>query len=147
MYKIYMVKLGDTVESIANEHNVKVDELKRINGEIVSLYPGMQLIVPNNMEYMTYIVMPGDTLYSIANKYSVSLDNLVTLNGLNKSDYIYPGQQILIPNNDMEIYTITQNDTLKGVLRKLDITLDELLSNNNEIYLEENQPIKYKGRK
>lgn len=146
MYKVYMVNVGDTLESVAGNHNISVEELRRINGDIVSLYPGMQLIVPNNVEYMGYVVIPGDTLYSIASKYGVTLDNLISLNGLNKTDYIYPGQQLLIPNADMGIYTTTQNDTISSILKKLNITLDELLNLNANIYLEENQPIKYKGR-
>ena len=146
MYKVYMVKLGDTLENIAKEYNLTLDELKRINGNIISLYPGMQLIVPNNMDYTSYVVMPGDNLYSISSKYGVSLDNLVTLNGLNKSDYIYPGQKLLIPSTNFQIYTTMSNDTLKSVSRKLNTTVEELINSNDEIYLEENQPIKYKGR-
>ena len=83
-----MVKPNDTLELIAMNHNVSVSELKKINGDILSLYPGMQLIVPNIVDYQVYEVITGDNLYTIANKYGVSLDNLITLNGLNKNDYI-----------------------------------------------------------
>lgn len=146
MYKVYMVKPNDTLDLIAMNHNVSVSELKKINGDILSLYPGMQLIVPNIVDYQVYEVITGDNLYTIANKYGVSLDNLITLNGLNKNDYIYPGQQLLIPDIETDIYT-TNDDTLNGILKKLNINLDELLSFNNEVYLEDGQPIRYKGRK
>ena len=147
MYKVYMVKIGDTLESISNEHNTTVDELRRLNSNMISLIPGMQLIVPNSEGYNTYVVKSGDNLYAISVKYGVSLDSLISLNGLNKNDYIYPGQQILIPGSDLEIYTTTQNETLQDLSNKLNISIDEILNNNDKIYLEEEQPIKYKRRK
>lgn len=146
MYKIYMVKPGDTIDKIARDYNMSLDELKKLNGNIISLYPGMQLIVPNNEEYVNYIVKTGDNLYAIASKYGVTLDSLLLLNGLNKNDYIYPNQQILIPSSDLEIYNTLENETLNDILKKLNITIEDLLATNEKIYLEENQPIKYKRR-
>ena len=147
MYKVYVVKMGDTFESIARDHNITLEELNRLNGNMISLIPGMQLIVPNNEKYNTYVVKSGDNLYAISVKYGVSLDSLISLNGLNKNDYIYPGQQILIPDSELEIYTTIENDTLQSVSSNLGISIEELLNNNDKIYLEEEQPIKYKRRK
>ena len=32
MYEVYMVKMGDSMESIATSHDIDVDELRKING-------------------------------------------------------------------------------------------------------------------
>ena len=146
MYKVYMIQAGDTIESIARDFNTTVDELRKVNGYIMGLFPGMQIIVPNNEESGMYIVKSGDNLYSISNKYNVSLDSLLSLNGLNKNDYIYPGQEIIIPNSSLEIYTTVENDTLKSIANKLNISIEEIIKENDNIYLEEAQPIKYKRR-
>lgn len=143
MYSIYVVETGDTLDIIARKSNTSIEEIKRLNN-LVSLYPGLQIIVPNNNKnyYTSYTVEKGDTLYNISNKYGVNLKSLMYLNGLNEDDYIYPNQTILIPNKNLNIYMVKKGDTLNDLTNKTGETLDKLLD-NNKIYLEENQTILY----
>ena len=94
--KEYIVRVGDTLYSIAREFNTTIDELKKLNNKsnnTVSI--GEKLIIPNTMETTSYIVEKGDTLYGIANKFNTTVDNLKELNNL-ISDSLSIGQELII---------------------------------------------------
>ena len=94
--KEYIVRVGDTLYSIAREFNTTIDELKKLNNKsnnAVSI--GEKLIIPNTMETTSYIVEKGDTLYGIANKFNTTVDSLKELNNL-ISDSLSIGQELII---------------------------------------------------
>ena len=147
MYKIYQVEMGETLDTIANKLNTSVDNLKKINGIIgdVSLLPGSFLIVPYvDDRYITYIVKPGDTISSISLKYNVDPSLIIDINGLADEEFIYPNQEILIPNNNYNYYITKKGDTIFTVAQALNKNIDELLSTNDMLYLSEGQMIIYK---
>ena len=134
MYQIYQVQPYDTLENIARNFNTTIDELKKING-ITDFTPvmGAPLIVPK-INSGNYIVQRGDSLYSIAKKY----------NRLNVGDYIYPGQEIQLPNKNENFYVVKKDDTINDLLQKLNINIQDLLDLNDNILLKEEQVIFYK---
>ena len=139
MYKIYQVG-NETIEDIARKLNVTVDDLKRING-INTVIPGSYIIIPSHSEeYTTYIVKQGDNMYAIARENGVDYNSLLKINGLNETDYIYPNQEILIPNN--KIYVTGDNDTINDIMNKLQIGMDGI-KNIGELYLMKDQIIKF----
>ena len=69
------------------------------------------------------------------------------LNGLEEDDYIYPGQKILIPKNDVGIYIVKEHDTLNDVSRKTGNSVENLIKNNEELYLYPEQALFFKKRK
>ena len=149
MYKIYQVGYGDTIESIANIVGTTVDELITINGfNGKEIMMGDLIIVPNknynNDIFAKYIIKNGDTLYMIARNYDVDPNVLALLNGLDKDDYIYPNQEIIVPNDNIDIYVTKSGDTLDIILNNLNTSLDKLKEDNKDIYLKENQIIIYK---
>jgi len=105
MFKIYRIMQGDTLESISRNLGLNLDELKRINGIVGSpiLIPGTNLIIPNreNQTYISYTVKKGDTIYDIARRNNIDRSILLLINGMEEDDYIYPDEQILIPNENM----------------------------------------------
>ena len=64
MYEVYMVKDGDTLESIANKFKTTPDVIKQINDDI-DITVNKVIKVPKccskNFDY--YVVLQGDTLY------------------------------------------------------------------------------------
>ena len=150
MYQIYQVQSYDTLQSIADRFNTTVDEIKKING-IKEFTPilGAPLIVPKitNQHYENYIVKKGDSLYSISKKYNTEPNVLALLNGLDKDDYIYPNQQIIVPKGVEGIYVVKEGENLNNILKKLNISIDELMNLNDNILLEDEQIIFYKRDK
>ena len=157
MYQIYKVESSDTLDSIARKFNISVDKLRDING-LGELYPGGYILVPsgnmfnqntnNDMisgtDYMTYIVKQGDNMYAIAREYGVSYETLLRINGLNKADYIYPGQQIMIPRVGSGIYVTTEADTIDSIYNKYKDNWDTFLMQNKNIYIVPDQMITYR---
>ncbi len=147
MYRIYQVEMGESLSSIASKLNTTVENLKKINGIVgdVSLLPGSFLIVPFvDDRYISYIVKDGDTIMSISSFYNVDPKLILELNGLSGEEYIYPNQEILIPNNNYNYYITKSGDTIYTVMQAIDKNIEELLNLNDNIYLEEGQMIIYK---
>ena len=132
-------KLKERLKDITDE-----DELKKING-ITDFTPvmGAPLIVPK-VNSGNYIVQRGDSLYSIAKKYNTTPQVIATYNGLNVGDYIYPGQEIQLPNKNENFYVVKKDDTINDLLQKLNISIQDLLDLNDNILLKEEQVIFYK---
>lgn len=148
MYKIYQVEYGDTIDIIANKTSTTSDNIKKINGfnSDKDLVVGSLIIVPkNNNEYFkTYIVQSGDSIYSIAKLYNIDPSTLLMLNGLNKSDYIYPNQELTIPSDDIDIYITKDGDTIDYIINNFGISAEELNKENEKIYVLEDQLIIHK---
>lgn len=149
MYQVYQIAPNDTLASIAQKHNTTIDELRRINGMGMNylLTPGNYIVIPKmqNDMYQTYIVKKGDNLYQIAMEMGTTVQNLLLINGLEDSGYIYPNQQLLIPNKDVGVY-VTEEETLTSVANKLGISETDLINQNQSIYLIPEQIIFYKKR-
>lgn len=148
MFESYLIKKGDTLDSISRSRNVSKDYLIDIN----NLYyyddfkEGRELIVPkiNDVYFNTYKIDKGDTLYAIAKKYNVNPSLLASLNGINKDEYIYPNQEILIPKSGYSYYITAEGDTLSMVKDLFKTNYDELLNQNKTIYLLPEQLLVFK---
>ena len=79
--KLYTVKSGDTLYSIAKENNTTVQDIKNainLTSDILTI--GTKLVIPT--PETTYVVKSGDNLYQIARKYGTTVDNIKALNNL-----------------------------------------------------------------
>lgn len=143
MFNRYLVKPGDSIRSLASKFNVSVADLIKINnlynGD--ALRVGKEIIVPKNEEkyFNIYVIESGDSLYKIAEKYNINPTLLGALNGLEMEDYIYPGQELLIPKNNYSYYITAEGDTLDTVSNVFKISKLDLLNQNDAIYLLKDQ--------
>jgi len=146
MYDTYIIEKNDTIDTISSKFNTSPEVLKELNGYMFSLIPGNSLVVPRvTSKYFDYYkVSKGDTLYKIANDNNIDPELLAQLNGINKSDYIYPNQTLLIPKAGSILYFTAAGDTLSEIAKGLNISIDKLVSQNDNIYLQPEQLIVYK---
>lgn len=89
--------------------------------------------------YEYYTIKSGDTLYQIARRYNINPDLLASMNGLNMNDYIYPGQNLMIPKSGFSYYLTKEGDTIDTVANTFGINVDNLLENNKILYLLDGQ--------
>ena len=144
MYDVYQIKVGDTIESIADRYNTTSEVLRRMNPSS-GFGVGSSIIVPRINEYFEiYNISKGDSLYEIARRYNTDYNLLAMLNGLNVSDYIYPNTTILVPKKDVKYYITKESDTINTVKNMLGADISKLLEQNKNIYLKEGQLIVYK---
>jgi surface antigen len=100
--KQYIVKEGDTVESVAAQHGITADTLKWANGLSVStLTPGKELTVLP-VDGVLYTVKAGDTVESIATKFNITPQDVTVFNNLELSGLVN-GSKIMLPNGVMPV--------------------------------------------
>ena len=90
------------------------------------------------------VVRNKDTLYSIAKNANTTTDIIEAINGLEKNEYIYVGQTLLIPKKDIKIYITKEGDTLDDVSDYLKVGVLDIVYSNNNIFLLPDQLITYR---
>ena len=143
MFDKYVIKQGDTLTSIAKIYSIDESALREANNNLndLDLREGMELVIPKNkQEYFNiYVIEKGDSLDKIAQKYNINPTLLASLNGLDIDNYIYPGQELLIPKSGYSYYITAEGDTLDTVSNLFKISKLDLLNQNDTIYLLKDQ--------
>lgn len=79
-----------------------------------------------------HVVQRGDTLASIARRFDISISQLAAYNGIDSSDFIFVGQQVLVPNEDSPLssptgsYLVRVGDSLSDIARSHSATAEKL---------------------
>ncbi len=145
---VYIVEQGDTIESIGRKYNLPVIEIIKANNLRAPylLTVGQSLTIPTNLYniFNYYTVKPGDTLYSIAEKESTTADLIAGVNGINPNEYIYEGQTLLVPKQDVELYITKNGDTIDTISEHFSAPSSDVIYSNNDIYLLPGQLIIYR---
>lgn len=145
MYSIYQVEYGDTIDIIAKKSGTTPENIKNINGinSDMDLMVGSLVVIPKKTDtyFENYIVKAGDSIYSIARMYNTNPDTLLLLNGLNKDDYIYPNQEIIVPLSGVVVYVTKEGDTIDYIINNLGIDANELNKQNKKIFVMPDQLI------
>ena len=151
MYKIYTIKKGDTLNTIAQEFQTTPEELKRINSfrPLDPLTVDTQLIVPNNTTslFEIYVIQPGDTMYDIAKKTNSNYEDLIRLNGMRDGEFIYPNEEILIPRPGTRFLITKDGNTVSEVVDQLKTNELQLRLQNDRIYLQPDQLLAVRDEK
>ena len=137
--KVYVVRGGDTLSSIARKHDLDVDTVADWNRlrRPYSLRVGQRLIIPSqkgasSSSEITYTVQPGNTLGSIAEIFKVSEKDIKEWNDLGGNS-VKPGKKLTIrPGKDFEsrTHTVRGGDTLSSIARRFGVSVDHLRTVN-----------------
>jgi murein DD-endopeptidase MepM/ murein hydrolase activator NlpD len=94
----YVVKSGDTLESIAKSYNIKVSTVSESNGvsDKDVLKVGQNLSFPS-IDGVLYTLKNGDNLWDLAVSYDISVDDITDVNQLPSPDKVKLGQQLILP--------------------------------------------------
>ena len=97
------------------------------------------------MEMVTYTVRPGNTVYAIAQFFGTTVKGIAEANGLNHPYTIYPGQELVIPIEDIRsprYYVVRPGDTIVSIADRYGLEIENLLALNRL----ENPNIIYPGQ-
>ncbi|PWU70106.1 glycoside hydrolase family 18 protein [Gracilibacillus dipsosauri] len=125
--QIYVVKQGDTLNSIANQFGITYQLIASANelDPQQSLVVGQALVIPIFGRF--YTVQSGDSLYTIGQRFGISAAELARLNQLNLYQPLTPGTTIYIPESsktEIEVNAYieptgeTVSETLEAAARK-----------------------------
>ncbi|SHK20003.1 LysM peptidoglycan-binding domain-containing protein [Thermocrinis minervae] len=158
-YAIYVVRKGDTIESIAESFGVSPKELIRVNKlKSRKLVVGQQIKIPprtvkesskkessaevteTKEKYTYYIVKKGARLEHVAKATGVPLETLEKLNPELKGKWLKKGQKVKIPvthaNVESEekikykVHRVRRGETLQSIARKYGVSAEELAKLN-----------------
>lgn len=104
----HTVIFGECLSQIAVDYNTTVDELMRLNPQIINknlIRAGDDILVPKKQvkeakkakNPRTYIVAKGDCLSTIGAKFGVSWRRIASANRINSPYTIYVDQKLIIP--------------------------------------------------
>jgi surface antigen len=97
--KIYEVRSGDTVSSIAARNHITINTILWANNldNVDSIMPGDKIfILP--VAGLSYTVKHGDDIDSIAKKYKTDKDKIIAYNDLPANGDLKDGQEIMLPD-------------------------------------------------
>ena len=139
----YTIKPGDTLWRIANNCNVTVDDIVKLNNlDSTIIYPGQIIKLSEScakrQDYNDssleiedlYTVRKGDTLYSIAKLFGTTVQNLISMNSLS-TDLLSIGQKLKVPRNNYIEYMVQKGDTLYGISRRYNTPINIIRELNN----------------
>ena len=96
---IYTVASGDTIESIAAQHDISSNTVLWANGlnSNTTLKVGDHLtILPTTG--VLHTVASGDTVSEVANKYDAAASDIIDYNGLDEDAKLSIGQKLIVPD-------------------------------------------------
>lgn len=153
-FTTYKVKVGETLYSIAKEHEVSIADIRKNNPQLADgLKAGMELSIPpkgiketqpekkEDTGDKTHTVQQGETLYSLAIKYHVGVADIKKANPQLEEDGLKTGMVLNIPEPREEVkeeiaireaqkayyvHVVKKTETAYSLSRKYEITLDSL---------------------
>ena len=129
---IYVVKPGDTLQSIASQYGVSVERLaydNEIEGETLVVGQALLILFPDTV----YTIQNGDTLASIAEKFDTTTLQLVRNNSfLLNEDFLLPGRELVIryadmESRDIEVFGYAYSYIRQEILEESCLYINELL--------------------
>jgi len=95
--RVYIVRRGDTLGSIARRYGVDEEKLAEMNflRDRNHIFEGQALVLPGTVFH--YRVRSGETLGAIARRFGLTPAELAEINGLADPDRLLEGQQLAIP--------------------------------------------------
>ncbi|MDD6070390.1 MAG: LysM peptidoglycan-binding domain-containing protein [Clostridiales bacterium] len=130
--EIYVVKQGDTLNSIANQYGVLVERLaydNEVDGNTLVVGQALLILFPDAI----YTIQNGDTLASIAERFDTTILQLVRNNSfLLNGDFLLPGRELVIryantENRDIEVFGYAYSYIRQEILEESCLYINELL--------------------
>ncbi|OSS41818.1 NLP/P60 family protein [Desulfurella amilsii] len=131
---IYIVKSGDTASKIADEYNISLSELAKLNPQLnlSNINIGDRIIVPTRMAAQQkivqkqiplntdiYTIEPKDTLIGISEKTGISIDNIKKFNSNVDWSNLQIGEKIVL-KEPKQSEPVSQNTTVAATTNEQD---------------------------
>jgi len=136
----HTVQFGETLSSIARDHEVDLADLLSANPRFQSqpdfVRAGDVVVIPQSASTPTdYIVRAGDTVTDIANRFGTTNHQMMEMNPSLRAnpDMIFPGQLLQVssqPTQNPATYTVQAGDSLSRIADRFEVDLGALLDLN-----------------
>ena len=141
---VVLVRAGDSLSRIADEHGVTLADLMAANGltDPDLVFMGQALVIPgvgavSPAPASLVVVEGGDSLSVIAEDYGVTVAELLALNGLTDPDSLFVGQELLVPGGIGQVaklgptvVTVKSGESLSLIAFRYSVTVADLMAQN-----------------
>jgi len=140
---VYIVRVGETLQSIAKTLNTTTAELIKANpnilqgltdGDAINIPPAATPDKKVDMPKNYHVVKHGETIYSISKNYGVRIDSLLSNNRKIVNNHIVTGDTLTIPTYkhlyDFIEYRTDKKELLVDIANRFQISLSELKQRN-----------------
>jgi tetratricopeptide (TPR) repeat protein len=129
---IHVVKLNESLFSIALHYNISVETLIELNPSI--LFAGQQLSIPDSPDSIFYTVNANDNLSSIALRFKTTVNAILEDNPqITNPDLISVGQILKLSKEKPVSYTVSNGDTLRTIADRFGVAPVNILTLNPEL--------------
>lgn len=160
----YTIRVGDTLEKIARDHGVSINDLKTWNklrsnkiraGQTLDFYSEPEervKLIPstpaagsgkegnqeNRSQGAMHQVKRGETLYEIARQYGTDVRSFMAANNLRSADLAI-GQRLVVPVVEspaasVTYYVVRKGDTLWKISKEYGVPVERIQAHNNLVY-------------
>ncbi len=154
----YQVHRGETLSTIARNHDTTVDNLRQINRlSKSSVNSGAYLKIPTSSHTaaikqisrtantktsggQVYVVKKGDTFFNVSKRFAVSRNSIASWNNISANSNLRLGQKLVIKGGGQQVasasptrlirYTVKRGDSLMQLSRKFGVSLNDLRKYN-----------------
>ncbi len=122
------VQAGETLLGISSLYGIAVDEIKAANNlqdELIRIGDELIIPVPEALaeadldqvvsSVFKYRVQSGDSVVSIAIRFGTQVENILEANRLSATDFIQPGQTLLIPVEQVPSAVLASSETARSL--------------------------------
>lgn len=129
----YIVKAGDTLDSIAAQHGMAAAAIQSLNSvQLGSLQTGDPIDAEGKLKLPAgsfVIAKAGQTLAAIATAHAVKPQDIASANNITADVQLQGGEKLLLPASAQ--WVIQRNDTIQSVAQANGVTPDDLAKANN----------------
>lgn len=133
--RAHTVQSGENLWSISRQYGVTVEQLAAANrlprnsilklGQELAIPPEGSAPAPGNVartatppgSTVVHVVSSGETLWDIANRYGTRVEDVMALNDLGDSDWIKPGQRLIISGQAVPRYRQIPTQSRSGLAK------------------------------
>ncbi|MDR7211175.1 LysM peptidoglycan-binding domain-containing protein [Flavobacterium piscis] len=151
----HKIQKGETAYFIAQQYQVSVDEIYKLNPESQSGIKDNQIIkIPvhsakkqNSNHQITHVVGAKETLFGLSKQYNVSVEAIQNANSTILANGLQIGQELIIPQNDANLpkteiatsskimHHVVAKESLFGIARQYNVSVQDLENLNKDLLL------------
>lgn len=127
---LHNVQAFETIENIANQYDVPVEVLKRINN-IENTLPGYVEIPVSNEDFCVVKNAKRNLLINVGNNFNFIKLALSKVGFLTKTTSAEQGDKVLFTKKENNVYVVGVLETLASICNKFNLNIEDVKQKNN----------------
>ena len=142
--RTHTVVAGDSLTAIAQQYDITLDELRRLNPSATDVIHRGQILrlggtQPPPVVSSDLTVQHSDYVQYAAAELGVLPHTLIANNGLGADDWISAGTVLRVPHREGLLVTVRSGDTLQGIAQRHGVAMEAILADSAHGVIDPNE--------